>query len=375
MIYLDHAASTPVKEKAREVLLESLVEDFANPSSAHKLGKSAMKKVDKARVKLLKILGAHKEDQLIFVSSATEANNMLIKGLGLTSVDRAHYSLGDHPSTVNPTSALNCEKVEIPLLADGDIERDAFLSKLNENSKLVIFTHVNNQSGNIYPVEILASEIKKLFPDIHVHVDGVQGFTKLPISLKGSIDSYSISGHKLGAPKGVAALYMKSSVTISPLLHGGGHELGLRSSTVNTPLILSLLEAIEINMSKRESEFKRLLELNNFLRTSLLKSGLDLEFPFPLEKTSPYILSFICKGISSDIILRHLEMKKIFVASSSACSSRAKGFNAGFAAMKIDESLHKFVLRVSFNDETTKSELEEFSKQFIETITDIKRIL
>ncbi|OUR96644.1 hypothetical protein A9Q84_09880 [Halobacteriovorax marinus] len=375
MIYLDHAASTPVKEQAREVLLESLVEDFANPSSAHKLGKMAMKKVEKARVKLLKMLGASKKDQLLFLSSATEANNLVIRGLELAAEDRVHYSLGDHPSTVNPVASLNSRLVAIELLSDGDIDEEKLLASLDENSKLIVLSHVNNQSGNIYQVETLAKKIKVLFPKIHIHVDGVQGFTKVAISLDGSIDTYTISGHKLGAPKGIGALYLKQGVLVEPQLLGGGHEFGLRSSTVNTPLILSLLCAVEVAMTKRVEELVRLKELNSFVRSELLESGFDISFPFPLEKTSPYILSFIFKGVSSDIILRHLEMKQIFVASSSACSSKAKGFNAGFAAMNIDDSLHKFVLRVSFNDSTTKNDLCEFIKEFKETITDIKRIL
>ena len=375
MIYLDHAASTRVKERSQAVLVNSLVEDFANPSAAHKLGKSALKKVNKARSLILKLMGAQKSDQLIFLSSATEANNLVIKGLKLTSSDVVHYSVADHASTVNPVLSLDSEAKIFDLLASGEIDEEKLLSSITANSKLVVLAHVNNQTGNVYQVNELAKRIKKIQPTIHVHIDGVQGFLKIPFQVGECVDSYAISGHKLGAPKGVAALFIKEGVSLEPLLHGGGHEMGLRSSTVNTPLILALSCAIEEGSKTIESEFSRVSELNSYVRKNLLSEQKDSLFPFPLEKTSPYILSFILKGISSDIILRHLEMKDIYVASSSACSSRAKGFNAGFAAMKIDESLHKFVLRISFGEDTNISKLEIFIKELNETVTNIKRIL
>ena len=375
MIYFDHAASTPMREGAREILLKSFDEDFANPSSAHKLGKSSLKKVDKCRAKILKLLKAKKDDQLIFVGSATEANNLVIKGIDLIDSDRIHFSKGDHPSTVNPCLSLKCIQEEIALLQGGTIDLDALIASVDESSKLIVLSHVNNQSGNIYDVVTISNKIKEINPNIHIHVDGVQALTKIPIDLSKGIDSYTISGHKLGAPKGVGALFIKSGVELTPLLHGGGHEFGVRSSTVNTPLILSLQAAIEEGVKTLDKSLEKVKEVNLKLRSSLEELAIGITFPFSLEDTSPYILSFIFPGVSSDILLRHLEMKNIFVASSSACSSRAKGFNAGFAAMKIEDSLHKFVLRTSFSFETTLEQSEIFIKEFQVVINDIKRLM
>lgn len=374
MIYFDHAASTPVIESALKIYTESMVEDFSNPSAAHKLGKKSFKKVEKARARILKLLRASKDDQLIFLSSATEANNLLIKGVHLELEDRVHYSLGDHPSTVVPVESLRSNKVLIPLKAGGVIDEQGLLDSLTEKSKLIVLSHVNNQSGNHYDILDIARKVKAIVPDIHVHVDGVQAFTKVEVNLSKFIDSYTISGHKLGAPKGVAALFMKKGVEVEILLHGGGHEFGVRSSTVNTPIIISFLEAIEVGLKDLELSLDLVKSHNSNMRESISREELGVSFPFSLDETSPYILSFLLPGISSDIVLRHLEMKDIFVASSSACSSRSKGFNAGFSAMKIDDTKHKFVLRVSFSKKTTVEEIDEFVTEFTKVVREIKSL-
>lgn len=374
MIYFDHAASTPIVENALNIYIESLREDFANPSAAHKLGKKAMKKVEKARQLILKSLKASRNDQLIFLSSATEANNLAIKGVKLLGLDRVHYSLGDHPSTVEPVKKLKSQLVEIPLLEGGIIDEENFLKSLDENSKLVVLSHVNNQSGNHYDIWSLAKKAKARFPGIHIHVDGVQGLTKVETNLSDLIDSYTISGHKIGAPKGVGALFIRNGIELETQLHGGGHEFGLRSSTVNTPLILSLCEAITSGLQDVSTNNKKVKRINALMREKLEAEDLGVTFPFSLDDTSPYILSFLLPGISSDIVLRHLEMKDIFVASSSACSSKAKGFNIGFDAMKIDSSKHKFVLRTSFSKDTTTDEVMTFIEEFSNIIKEIKRL-
>ena len=374
MIYLDHAASTPIVEEALNIYTKSLVQDFANPSAAHKLGKGSMKKVDRARLQILKSLKAKKDDQLVFLSSATEANNLVIKGLELNSESRVHYSLGDHPSTIEPVRSLECIKVEVPLIYGGSIDEEALLESLDSNSKLIVLSHVNNQSGGLYDINSLAIKIKKITPDIHIHIDGVQALTKVSVELSTGIDSYTISGHKIGAPKGIGALFLKKGVILNVQLHGGGHEFGIRSSTVNTPLIISFAEAIRIGLESRVKSLEHVLKINQEAREHLKSLGLDLEFPFSIENSSPYILSFLLPGISSDIVLRHLEMEDIYVASSSACSSKAKGFNAGFAAMKIDECKHKFVLRISFSKNTTTEEVGLFTSALSKIIKDIKSL-
>ena len=205
--------------------------------------------------------------------------------------------------------------------------------------------------------------IKKECPEALVHVDGTQGFTKLPLNMNG-VDSVAFSGHKIGGPKGIGGLYGKKTASWEPLLYGGGQQEGRRSSTVAAPLILALGKAVEVSMEEWEERLSQVREKNIVLRKKLVQRISRLLFPFSVEKTSPYILTFICPGIPSDIILRHLEEEDIFLSSTSACSSKKKGFNGVFAALGIESQWHENVLRVSFGGDLTYGQIDDFVESF-----------
>jgi cysteine desulfurase len=363
MLYLDYAASTPIRPCALEVLTASMKEDFANPSSAHKLGKTLYKRIEDCRLKFLEFLGAGKNDRFIFTASATEANNTLIEGIHLKTGDAVVVCFADHPSVTAPMERLikkDIQVIELPLKKDGTPEEEAFLKLLNPAVKLVILTHVNNQSGVILDIGKWGREIKKINPGVHIHVDAAQGFGKIPFSLKeGIIDSLCISAHKTGGPKGIAGLYLHAGVKMLPLLYGGGQEDGLRSSTQAAPLIFSFCEAAREAVETMESSLLHVTEINRRARQCLKDKLEAVDFPFA-QHTSPYILTFLLPGISSDIILRHLEQRDIFISSTSACSSRVKGANPVFTALHLPPKMHKFVLRVSFCHETAKADVLTF---------------
>lgn len=363
MLYLDYAASAPIRPCALEVLTASMKEDFANPSSAHKLGKGLHKRIEDCRLKFLEFLGAGKNDRLIFTASATEANNTLIEGIHLKTGDAVVVSFADHPSVTAPMERLkkrNIQVIELPLKKDGTPEEEAFLNLLNPSVKLVILAHVNNQSGVILDIGRWGREIKKINSGVHIHIDAAQGFGKIPFSLKdGCIDSLCISSHKIGGPKGAAGLYLHAGVKMLPLLYGGGQEDGMRSSTQAAPLIFSFCEAAREAVETMEPSLEHVTKINQLARKCLKEKLEVVDFPFA-QHTSPYILTFLLPGISSDIILRHLEQRDIFISSTSACSSRIKGANPVFTALHLPSKMHKFVLRVSFSHETTEADVLMF---------------
>lgn len=365
MIYLDYAASAPIGAGALNILETSMKEDFANPSSAHKLGKGLHKRIETSRSDFLGFLGAPAGDRLVFTASATECNNMVMMGTGLKEGDNVAVCFADHPSVTAPAEQLaerNVRIMDIPLKPDGAIDEPAFLQSLDDTVKLVVLSHVNNSSGVITDVCRFSQEIKKINPGTHVHVDAAQGFGKLPLFVREcqkGIDTLCISAHKIGGPKGAAALYLNSGVNVAPLLYGGGQEEGLRASTRAAPLIYSFTEAARDAIENLEPSLAHVTELNRLTR-ELVKKKIDAaEFPFA-ETSSPYILAFLLPGISSDIILRHLEQKEIYISSTSACSSKIKGANAVFTALHIPPNRQKNVLRVSFAKQTTKKEVETF---------------
>ena len=379
MIYLDHAASTSMWDEALDVLMRSSREDYSNPSSSHKFGRGILKKIENSRKLMLDFLEAGSLYNLFFTSSATESNNTVIKGLNLSKGDVVYVSEADHPSLLKPALSLENSGViikYIPMNDSGGIDLAEFLNLMNGEEKLLILSFVNNQSGNINDVTGIASSIKVKFDQIHVHVDGVQGFCKLPFSLgEGIIDSFSVSSHKIGGVKGAAALYLRKDVVVSPLLSGGGQEGGMRSSTRPAPLILSFTEAVSYLSGRYEEDMEFVSGLNRKMR-EILEDGIQgIIFPFTGEDISPYILNLIIPGISSDIIVRHLEEKDIYISTTSACSSGDKGENSVFRALGIPREFHNSVYRVSFSGKTTEKEIDIFCEEIISVHKDLAELL
>ena len=380
MLYLDFAASAPIRTKSLKTLEETTVRDFANATASHRFGKEVLKKVESAREFFLKKLKAQFIYNLIFTSSATESNNTIIKGLGLTKGEKIFLCQGDHPSLVVPANNLSKAGIliqSIPLHSDSTIDEEKFLSLLDDQVKLILLSQVNNQSGILNDCFNLAKKIKKSFKNIHIHIDAVQGFSKFRISLEdGTIDSLSTSSHKIGGPKGIAGLFIKKGKEPLPLIEGGGQEFGIRSSTLASPLILSFKEAFEDSMEDHENKFQQVLSNYLFLREELKKGIPEIIFPFGnVLNSSPYILVFVIPKISSDILLRHLESKDIFASSTSACSSKVKGDNTVFKALNLPGEFNKNVLRVSYDERVSREELSEFVGIFENIYGNLKHLI
>ena len=358
MIYLDHAASTPMVPKALNTLINSLKEDFANPQAAHKLGRLLEKRIEHCRQYFIDALNA-RDGLFIFTSSASESNNMVIRGWHGELSEKLFYCPADHPSLTIPCESRKDVQVHQIPLSSGVMQIEALLHQIDEKTKLIALTHINSANGQINPVSHLAEKIKEKNPSIWIHVDAVQSYGKYPLHLA-NLDSVAISSHKIGGPRGIAGLYMRPNNFVHPLILGGGQEKGWRASTPAASLIFSFTEASKQIHENWESKRKHLQELNSMARMLLLDIP---QVAFPFTDTSFYILSFILPGVSSDIFLRQLEQKGIFLSSTSACSSRIKGKNPVLSALGLDEKLHKFVLRVSFSHQTTKEEVKNFGKE------------
>jgi cysteine desulfurase len=376
MNYFDYAASSPIYPDVLDLVANAQRIDFANPGALHILGHDIREKINDCRSGFLKVLGASKEDDFIFTSSASESNNTVIKGLTLADGDTVVYCKADHPSVTSPVKYLaesfKITLKEIRLNSFGLIDQEFFSSLLDKSVKLVVLTHINNQSGVIADIENLSKLIKEK-TSAHVHIDAVQSFGKISLKVNSHIDSLSITSHKIGGPKGVAGLYLKKGHKIQPLLLGGAQENGMRSSTESYPLIAGFFKAMQMSLINLEGKFSEASQRAALIRTKLPNI---LQGPlFPFESTSPYIISFVLPGISSDIVLRHLETKKVYISSTSACSSRVAGFNSSLHAMNIPEKHHKNFLRISQSSLTTDESIEVLIKEFQNVWNELKHIL
>jgi cysteine desulfurase len=374
MNYFDHAASTFIYPEVLDLLSKSFKDDFANPNSQHLFGANLFKKIEAARSYFLMVLKAGKDDSFIFTSSATESNNTVVRGLDLNEGDVILYSKADHPSLVEPIEKMALEKkIKLKLIhlnKSGLIDHEEFKKLLlDENVKLVALTHVNNQSGVIHDIHALSILVKEN-TKAHLHIDAVQSFTKIKFDVADNIDSLSITSHKVGGPKGIAGLYLKKNHKVKPLLLGGGQEEGFRSSTQAYPLIIAFAEASKISLKKCEESYSEIAQLRERVETSVKTIVPQVKFPF--ENSSPFICTFVLPGIPSDVILRHLETRGFCLSSTSACSSKQKGFNPTLAALNIPEIFHKNVLRLSFSHDTSVDSVNRLLAAFGEVWNDLK---
>ncbi len=349
MIYFDNAASTPCYLEAIKATQKSMLEDSANPSAAHAFAKLSFQKIEQTRALILKTLNATSNYSVLFLSSATEANNQVI-GSFESGVD-IFYSQADHASITQPL--LNCKKPEnlkpLPLNPS-----DCLKSLPISGPAHLVISHINSQTGLIWP----AFEAKLEKPHLKVHVDASQSFGKYLIDLKKyPVDSVVLSAHKMGGPKGVAALVVKNDFSLKTLLFGGGHEGGLRSSTLNTPLILGFKSAIEQATKTQNRQFEKLMSLKSHMIKSLKHTIKDVEVLFDNQTTSPYITLLALPKVPSDVLMRFLEQDQIYLSSSSACSSKAQE-NPLLEVLKIPKDLRKHLLRVSFSYKTNAYEVD-----------------
>lgn len=361
MIYLDHAASTPILDSTLEVLNESHKRDWQNCSSKHIFGKRALDKLTRCRTLFSKELNCNNDD-LFFVSSVTEANNLFIKG-SKSSLEMTYcFCEADHSSITNVITKQS--DIRYILNFDNDYLFD--LSQLSfepQKSYMFFFSAVNSQSGISIDLERQIARIRKVCPDAIIAVDGSQLFARQVIDLKKiDLNFLSFSSHKIGGPKGIAGCYVKDSKQLTPLLTGGGQEGGLRSSTVALPLIIGFEETLIYWQREREQLTKKFNNLEQMLISGLTKELPEIIFPFTHVEHVAHIIMAVLPNISSDIIMRYLEMDNVIISSTSACSSKNKGSDKLFLALGIDPQHMKNVLRFSFAPSTTREELEDFIK-------------
>ncbi len=348
--YLDNAATTRVCDEAAAACMKAMTECYGNPSSLHRMGLDAELLVTDARKTIAGAMGAQPE-QIVFTSGATEANNTLIMGAAKAYGRRRRTivaSAVEHPSVAETLKALENEgfKVKrIGVLPDGTVDADAFIDAVNDETLLATCMYVNNETGAIMPVDRIFSAIKYRYPECITHTDAVQGFMKYPVKVSAlHTDLVTVSGHKIQAPKGVGAMYIRKGIRIPPRNIGGGQERGQRSGTEAVPLIAAFGAAVKAQCGSMDTALSNARALNDHLRGKL--STLPYVHINSDENCSPYILNFSVEGVRSEIMLHFLETKNVFVSSGSACS---KGVKSGvLAAMGLPDKLGDSALRISF---------------------------
>lgn len=360
MVYLDNAATTKPSAGVCSAVMEGL-ENFGNPSSLHREGLNAEKAVSRSREIIASALGCTPEE-IFFTSGATESNNTAIFG--------AYKSLGkrkkrivtttvEHPAVARPVDELEklgCEVIRISPDENGKFNAMDIFSAVNDNTFLVTCMLVNNETGAILPIEKAFSMIKKKYPDVITHCDCVQGFMKIPVKTKKlCADMLSVSGHKIYAPKGIGALYIRNGLHIPPFMLGGGQEKGFRSGTESVPLICGFGTAVSELMYNISENLEKMRELEKYLFEKCSRN--EEIFLNYTEDKSPYVNSISVKDLKSEVLLHFLEEREVYVSSGSACS---KGKKSGvLQEFRIPAQNLDTTLRVSFSVLSTKEDVDK----------------
>ena len=363
MIYLDNAATTPPCREAIDASVFAMSEAFGNPSSLHGLGIQAEKLIGFSKEALARALGGASKE-IVFTSGATESNNLAIFGLAENygrRKKRVVTTAVEHPSVAEAfkkLSALGYEVVAVKPDQNGEITADALVSAVDKNTCLVSAMYVNNETGYILPVESAFSRIKKRYPDCMTHCDFVQGLLKLPVKVKSlCADAVSVSGHKVHAPKGVGALWIKTGVRVAPTTFGGGQQNGLRSGTEAVPAIYAFGKAVEAFSGNIAQRLERAALVKKYAVERLSEAGLVINSK---ENASPYIISAALVGIKSETLLHFLEAEKIYVSSGSACSKGKK--SAVLTAFGLADAVGDSTIRISLGFDTEKNDIDSLAE-------------
>lgn len=324
-IYLDYAATTPVDSRVIKAMLAYFDRKFGNTMSIHSFGREAKVALEKSRETIAELIKA-KRKEIIFTGSATESNNLALKGVTLANKEKGRHiivSSIEHPCVMKSAEWLEnqgFEVTKIPVDKYGIVKIDELKKAIRKDTVLVSIIHASNEIGTIQPIE----KIGRICRDegVFFHTDAVQSFGKIDIDVnKMNIDLLTASSHKMYGPKGVACLYIREGVLIEPILHGGGHEFGLRSSTVNIPAIVGFAKAVEICKKEMHKEQKRLSRLRDKLIKNILKTIPYSYLNGHPKKRLPNNVNIWFSFIEGESLVIELDLFGIAVSTGSACSS------------------------------------------------------
>lgn len=362
MIYFDNAATTKPAQCAVDAAVKAMSgESFGNPSSLHGLGLSSSQLVSAARKTIAASVGALPEE-IFFTSGATESDNTAIFGAAASLGKRKKkivITSVEHPAVAEPARQLEMQGFEVVRVKprNGRFYAEDIAENVCKDTFLVSCMAVNNETGSFLPVAEAFRMIKRQYSDVLTHCDAVQYYMKYPVKVKSlNADLISLSGHKVHAPKGIGALYVKKGVHISSLMYGGGQEKGFRSGTESVPLIASFGAAVGQLSGNIDERFRHVSELSSVLRKRIRAAGMIVNSP---DDGSPYVNSIAVEGLRSEVLLHFLEQRGIYVSSGSACSKGKK--STVLSEFGVPDKLADFTLRVSFCAENTLEEIDIFT--------------
>ena len=369
-IYLDHAATTPVRPEVLEAMLPFFGPRFGNPSSMHRWGRDARTALDEARERVAKCIGAS-PDELCFTSGGTEADNIAILGAWRALRDKGRVGVLTTPiehkavlEAVHQAAHEGADERICRMTTDGVVDVDAFGALLGSDTAVASVMWVNNEIGTVQPISDLAQRAKAsgaLF-----HTDAVQAFGKIHIDVKQiPADILTISGHKIGAPKGIGAVFIRRGTVIEPLFHGGAQDRGRRPGTENVASVVGFARAAELAMAERDEECRRLSAFRDRLEQAILERVPDAVIHGRnAAQRAPHILNVSVPGVDSESMLMALDLRGIGCSAGSACQSGSVSPSHVLSAIGVSPELASSAIRMSVGSLTTEACIDRVADVF-----------
>ena len=377
-IYLDHSATTPVRPEVLEAMLPFFGPRFGNPSSTHRWGREARVALDEARERLARALGAS-ADEVCFTSGGTESDNLAVLGVwrALRQSRPAVVTTPiEHKAVLAAVQEIEAEggvTRVVDVSADGVVDLASFIAALGDDTALCSVMWVNNEIGTVQDIPAFAAAARArgaLF-----HTDGVQALGKIPIDTRTlPVDYLSLSGHKVGAPKGIGALYVRRGSPITPLMYGGTQDRGRRPGTENVAMSVGFAKAVELAVAERETESVRLARLRDALESALLAKIPDAVIHGRGAPRAPHVLNISVPGTDSESMLMALDLQGVACSAGSACQSGSIDPSHVLTACRVPHELAIASVRLSLGSLSTDAHVARVAELFPALITKARRL-
>ena len=374
MLYFDHSATTPIDTDVQSLMSELNQNIYGNPSSTYDLGRKAKHAIEIARRQFADSINCEPKE-VIFTGGGTESNNMVLWNVVHQKRKHVITSSIEHPAVLLVLKELEKFGVEHTIVSvdkNGCVNPDDIKNNITSDTGLISIMMANNEVGTIEPIKNIANIAKEY--DILFHSDAIQMLGKLPIDVKRlNIDMMSFSAHKFYGPKGVGALFIKSGITIKPMIVGGSQEKNLRAGTENISGIAGLGLAAEIANRALDQNFTHLLDLENHFRNRIMEKNVDLIFNGFDKNHLPGLINLTIPNISSDLLLIHLDKEGIAISNGSACSSGTISPSPVLKAMGISDKNNLESIRISFGKHNTINEVNKLVESIRSSIITIQK--
>lgn len=382
MIYLDNCATTKIREEVLEKMYESLKHDFANPSSLHDLGINSEKKIKEAREIISKFMDV-RPSELYFTSGGTESNNIAIQSVVNKYSNRGKHLITteiEHPSVLNVMKYLETKGYLVTYLkvdGNGLIDLSQLEDSITDETILLSIIHVNNEIGSIQDIKKIRQIIDNKNKHTILHLDGIQSFGKIHFNLNDlGVDLFSFSGHKIYGPKGIGGLFIKDSLNLDPITFGGGQESGMRSGTENLTGIIGIGEAVRLIDKNQKADIEYVSSLKKHMVEKIKENIEDIKINSPLDETgSPYILNVSFKNTRGEVLLHYLEDKKIYISTTSACSSKGTEKSHVLKAIDLEDEYIEGAIRMCFSYDIGREDLDYVVEVLKSSVEEIRKII